>query len=162
MQEAHSSYLNHTPGRMHCARPSLAHCKSAPCVSDASRVVDTPIGSMQLFGVLVRGCCFGHVPSGQLPLCQRGRAPQTPMRCGWTTEGPGGDWQTRLKTSSTAHVDLSQGPADLQSAALTTERWTPVRSVFKDPPDLCQLAIVLRLDDERTLDLGTDMTWSFS
>ena len=94
MQEAHTSYLNHTPGRMDCAWPSLAHCKSAPCVSDASQVVDTQIGSVQLFGVLVRGCCFGHVPSGQLPLCQRGRAPQTPMRCGWTTEGLGGVWQT--------------------------------------------------------------------
>ena len=59
-------------------------------------------------------------------------------------------------------MDLSQSPADLQLAALTTERWTPVRSVFKDPPDPRQLAIVLRLDDERTLELGTDMTWSFS
>ena len=39
MQEVHSSYLNRTPGRMHCARPSLFRPTAKVC-----RVSVMPVG----------------------------------------------------------------------------------------------------------------------
>ena len=138
-----------------------------PYDRDAGLTVGTPISSVWLAGVFVRGWCFSLVRNHQPPVCQHctteAEPHKTPMLCRWTTEGLGSLWKTCLISSPRAHADLGQGLAYLHFAALTIELWTPCWGVFThDLLDCWRLAIVFRLANEQILQLGTDMTLSFS